>query len=81
MQSVFYNELWLQKQKTINNTKILIGVIALLLVGMGVAAYFIFNQKAQIQELQEVSILNKQELEDGYGQLSYEYEKVKITEK
>ncbi|GAB6010218.1 hypothetical protein [Dysgonomonas reticulitermitis] len=62
-----------------NNTKILIGIIALLIVGIGVAAYFIFNQKAQIQELQEVSILNKQELEDEYGQLSYEYEKVKMN--
>jgi uncharacterized protein (DUF3084 family) len=62
-----------------NNTKILIGVIALLIVGISVAAYFIFNQKAQIQELQEVSLLNKQELEDEYGQLSYEYEKVKMN--
>ncbi|MDR1092036.1 MAG: hypothetical protein LBL79_13250, partial [Prevotella sp.] len=62
-----------------NNTTILIGVIALLLVAIGVAAYFIFNQKAQIQELQEVSLLNKQELEDEYGQLSYEYEKVKMN--
>ena len=62
-----------------NNTKILVGVIVLLLIGIGVAAYFIFNQKAQIQELQDVSVLNKQELEDEYGQLSYEYEKVKMN--
>lgn len=62
-----------------NSTKILIGVIVLLLVGVGVAAYFIFNQKAQIHELQEMSLLNKQELEDQYGELSYEYEKVKMN--
>lgn len=62
-----------------NNTKILIAVIALLILGVGIAAYFIFNQKAQIQELQEISLLNKQELEDGYDQLSYEYEKAKLN--
>lgn len=62
-----------------NNTKILVGVIALLIIGVSIAAYFIFNQKAQIEELQEISLLNKQELEDGYDQLSYEYEKAKIN--
>ncbi|MDR2949105.1 MAG: hypothetical protein LBV71_07845 [Prevotella sp.] len=62
-----------------SNSKILIGIIALLIIGMGIAAYFIFNQKTQIQELQEESSLNKQQLEDEYENLTMQYEGFKLN--
>jgi myosin heavy subunit len=62
-----------------NNTKILVAVIILLIVGMGIAGYFIFNQKTQIEELQEESSLNKQQLEDEYENLSMQYEGFKLN--
>lgn len=62
-----------------NNTKILVAVIILLIVGMGIAGYFIFNQKTQIKELQEESSLNKQQLEDEYENLSMQYEGFKLN--
>jgi myosin heavy subunit len=62
-----------------NNSKIFIGIIALLIIGMGIAGYFIFNQKTQIQELQEESSLNKQQLEDEYENLSIQYEGFKLN--
>ncbi|MDH6309268.1 myosin heavy subunit [Dysgonomonas sp. PFB1-18] len=62
-----------------NNTKILVAVIILLIIGMGIAGYFIFNQKTQIEELQEESNLNKQQLEDEYENLSMQYEGFKLN--
>lgn len=62
-----------------NKTKILVGVIVLLLLGMGIAGYFIFNQKTQIESLQEESSLNKQQLEDEYESLSMQYEGFKLN--
>ncbi len=62
-----------------NSSKILITVIALLLVAMGIAGYFIFSQKSQIADLQEESSLNKQQLEDEYESLSMQYEGFKLN--
>ena len=62
-----------------SNSKILIGIIALLIVGIGIACYFIFNQKTQIDELQQESVLNKQQLEDEYESLSMQYEGFKLN--
>ncbi len=63
-----------------NNNKILIAVIVLLIIGMGgIAGYFIFNQKTQIEELQEESSLSKQQLEDEYESLSMQYEGFKMN--
>jgi len=62
-----------------NNNKILIAVIALLIIGIGIAGYFIFSQKTQIQELQEESNLTKQQLEDDYESLSMQYEGFKLN--
>lgn len=61
------------------SSKILIAVIVLLLVGIGVGAYFVFNQKTQIETLQEASMLSKQQLEDEYNSLSVQYEGFKIN--
>lgn len=62
-----------------SNSKILIIVIILLLTAMGIAGYFILNQKAQIADLQEESSLNKQQLEDEYESLSMQYEGFKMN--
>ncbi len=72
----FYTDMDTEKK---SNSKILIGIIALLIIGMGIAAYFIFNQKTQIQELQEESSLNKQQLEDEYENLTMQYEGFKLN--
>lgn len=62
-----------------NNNKILIIVIVILIIGIGVAGYFIFNQKSQIEILQEESNLNKQQLEDEYESLTMQYEGFKLN--
>lgn len=51
----------------------------MLILGMGIAAYFIFNQKTQIEELQGENLLNKQQLEDEYESLSMQYETYKFN--
>ncbi|HMM01787.1 MAG: hypothetical protein ACK5KN_04050 [Dysgonomonas sp.] len=62
-----------------NNSKILLIVIILLLAAMGIAGYYIFSQKTQINELQEESSLNKQQLEDEYENLTMQYEGFKLN--
>jgi cell division protein FtsL len=62
-----------------NNSKILLIVIILLLAAMGIAGYYIFSQKIQINELQEESSLSKQQLEDEYENLTMQYEGFKLN--
>lgn len=62
-----------------NNTKIFIVVIAILLIGIVVAGYFIFSQKSQIDVLQEETSLNKKQLEDEYESLAVQYEGFKLN--
>lgn len=62
-----------------NNTKIFIIVIAILLVGIFIAGYFIFNQKGKIDVLEQETSLNKQQLEDEYESLSMQYEGFKLN--
>lgn len=61
------------------NTKILIAIIVVLIVGMGVAAYFIFNQKTQLEKLQQVNDISKQKLEDEYASIDTQYEGFKLS--
>ncbi len=61
------------------NTKILIAIIVGLIVGMGIAAYFIFNQKTQLEELQQVNEISKQKLEDEYASIDTQYEGFKLS--
>lgn len=61
------------------NTKILIAIIVVLIVGMSVAAYFIFNQKTQLEELQQVNDISKQKLEDEYASIDTQYEGFKLS--
>lgn len=62
-----------------SNTKIFIIVIAILFVGIVIAGYFIFNQKSQIEVLEQETGLNKQQLEDEYESLSMQYENYKFN--
>lgn len=61
------------------NTKILIAIIVGLIVGMGVAAYFIFKQNTQLEEMQQVNEISKQKLEDEYESIDTQYEGFKIS--
>lgn len=61
------------------NTKILITIIVGLIVGMGIAAYFIFKQKTQLEEMQQVNEISKQKLEDEYESIDTQYEGFKIS--
>ncbi|WP_165025371.1 hypothetical protein [Dysgonomonas sp. ZJ279] len=62
-----------------SNTKLLIGIIVVLIIGMAVAGYFIFHQKTQLDEMQEESLLTKQQLEDEYESMTMQYEGFKIN--
>lgn len=59
--------------------QILIAIIVALLVAMGIAAYFIFNQKSQLEEMQQVNEISKQQLEDEYASIDTQYEGFKIS--
>ncbi len=65
--------------KSKKSTILLISVVVILLIGLGIAIYFINHQKSQIEEIQEESILNKQQLEDEYQNLSMMYEGQMLT--
>lgn len=61
------------------NTKILIAIIVGLLVGIGIAAYFILNQKTQLEEMQQVNEISKQKLDDEYASIDTQYEGFKLS--
>lgn len=77
MIALFFNIIMSAEKK--DNTKILIIVIAILLVGIFVAGYFIFNQRSQIEVLEQETTLNKEQLEDEYESLSMQYEQYKFN--
>lgn len=59
--------------------KILIAIIIGLIIAIGIAAYFILNQKNQLQEMQQVNEISKQQLEDEYESIDTQYEGFKIS--
>lgn len=59
--------------------KILIAIIVGLIIAIGIAAYFILNQKNQLQEMQQVNEISKQQLEDEYESIDTQYEGFKIS--
>lgn len=61
------------------NTKILIAIIVGLIVGMGVAAYFIFKQNIKLEESQQQYEISKQQLEDEYASIDTQYEGFKLS--
>jgi len=61
------------------SSKILIILIVILLVGIGIAAYFIYQKNTQLEEMQQLSEITKQQLEDEYDNIDTQYEGFKIT--
>lgn len=61
------------------HTKILIAVIVILVLGMGIAAYFIFQKNTELEEMQQLNEITKQQLEDEYANIDTQYEGFKIT--
>lgn len=68
-----------KKSSSSKKNQILIAIIVALLVAMGIAAYFIFNQKSQLEEMQQVNEISKQQLEDEYASIDTQYEGFKIS--
>lgn len=70
------------EQKASTSSKknqILIAIIVALIAAIGIAAYFIFNQKSQLEEMQQVNEISKQQLEDEYASIDTQYEGFKIS--
>ncbi len=65
------------------NTKMLwlVGLLLVMLVGLGIAIYYINQKDDQIEELQQQGELSKKQLEDEYENLSVQYEGFKISVK
>lgn len=64
-----------------NKTKLLVGIIIALSVAIAIGGYFIFSQKAEIEDLHQDNILTKQQLEDEYENLTMQYEGFKLNVK
>lgn len=64
-----------------NSSKLLVGIIIALIVAISIAGYFIFSQKAEIDDLYQDSMLTKQQLEDEYENLTMQYEGFKLNVK
>lgn len=62
-----------------HSKKILIAVIIVLILVLGGAAFFIYRQNSQIEEMQQETIVSKQQLEDEYEGLSMQYEGMKLN--
>lgn len=61
------------------NKKIIIIAATVIVLGMlGSAAWYINQQRQQIEEMQEVFALEKEEMEDEYSQLAIQYEGYKL---
>lgn len=72
----------MEKEASSNkSSKILIGVIAFLIIGLCVAGYFIFKKNTQIDEMQQVNEISKQQLEDEYESIALQYEGFKFSVK
>lgn len=70
-----------QLDKKEKNSKLLIGIIVALIIAISIAGYFIFSQKAEIEDLYQDSMLTKQQLEDEYENLTMQYEGFKLNVK
>jgi len=69
------------ENKSGNSTKILVVAIVILILGLGIAAYFIFKKNTEIEELQQTNEISKQQLEDEYESISMQYEGFKFSVK
>lgn len=60
-------------------TKILIGIVVALVIGLGFAAYIAVTKTQENNDMQQELDINKQELEDDYESLSMQYETMKFN--
>ena len=77
MQRVFENKL---SFKTMNNKKIvlpLVAVIVLLIAGVAYLAYNLNQEKQVNKDMQELAVLEKQEMENEYQQFADQYSEMK----
>lgn len=70
-----------KSEKSSNKNIILIAVVALLIIGLAIAGYFILRQNSQIEEMQQVNEITKQQLEDEYESIALQYEGFKFSVK
>lgn len=63
------------------SNKILIIVVVALIIGLGIAGYFIFKKNTQIEEMQQTHEISKQQLEDEYESIALQYEGFKFSVK
>lgn len=68
-------------EKSSNQNKLLIAAIALLIVGLSVAGYFLFKQSAELGNMEELNEISKQQLEDDYESIAMQYEGFKFSVK
>lgn len=71
-----------QNEKPAANTnkyKILLAIIIALLAGIGIAGYFILSQNSQLEEMQQLNEISKQQLDDEYASIDTQYEGFKIS--
>lgn len=68
-------------EKENSKTKILIGAIVLLLVGLSVAGYLLLQKDSELSEMEELHEVNKQQLEDDYESIAMQYEGFKFSVK
>lgn len=67
------------EQKSSKNTKILVAIIALLIVGLSILGYYLFKVYTQLDESVQQVEISKQQLEDEYEGIATQYEGFKIT--
>ena len=65
--------------KGANNTKLLIGVVVVLLIGLVVAGVFLFKTNTELSSIEELNEITKQQMEDEYESISMQYEGYKFS--
>ena len=68
-----------KETKEINKMSLLIMAVVVLLLVIAGAVYYIFNQKQQMEELEQAYVLDKESLEDEFNELSLQYEGYKFN--
>jgi cell division protein FtsL len=68
-----------EEEKAVNRKTWLIFGIIILLILLGVGAYYIFHQREQMKDMTEMFTLEKEALSDEYEELSLQYEGYKFS--
>lgn len=62
-----------------NNTKLLIGAVVILLIGLIVAGVFLFKTNSELGDIEQLNEITKQQMEDEYESISMQYEGYKFS--